>query len=220
MKKALILLSGGLDSTTVTAIAKKQNYQIYALSFDYGQRHKIELESVKKVIDFFEIKNNLTIKINSNIFLNSSLTSDLKVPEHREIDDEIPNSYVPARNILFLSYALAFAESYNITNIFIGVNSLDYSGYPDCRPNFIKAFQDMANLGTKLGQSKKILIQTPLLNLTKKEIIRKGLGLGVNYKITHSCYNPKKNGYPCKICDSCQLRIKAFLENNIIDPLL
>ena len=221
-KKAVILLSGGLDSATSAAMAIDEGYELYAISFSYGQKHQIELESVKKIIKFFNIKHHKIVTLDASIFSNSALIThnNKSVPKNREIDpDDIPVTYVPARNILFLSYALAFAESYNIDQIYIGANILDYSGYPDCRPEFLKDFEKMANSGTKLGQNRKIDIKAPLLNLNKAQIIKKGLDLGFDYSITHSCYDPDQNGKSCGACDSCILRLKGFAENNINDPI-
>jgi 7-cyano-7-deazaguanine synthase len=219
-RKALILLSGGLDSTTTAAMALEDGFELSAISFDYGQKHRVELESVTKVAMFFKIKKHVIIELEPKVFLGSSLTSDLEVPVNNELgSSEIPNTYVPARNILFLSYALAFAESYSIADIFIGANQIDYSGYPDCRPEFIESFERMANLGTKLGQSEKIKIHTPLIDLSKAEIIKKGVLLGVDYSLTHSCYNPDKNGISCGICDSCSYRLKGFEGAQLKDPI-
>jgi 7-cyano-7-deazaguanine synthase len=224
MKKAIILLSGGLDSATVMAIAKQEQYQLYALSFDYGQRHKIELESAKKVANFFVAKEHKIAKIDLRIFGKSALTDNISVPKNQLGNNKIPITYVPARNTIFLSYAIAYAEVIGANNIFIGVNIVDYSGYPDCREPFIRAFEAMANLATVAGvEGQKINIKTPLINLSKKEIIKIGTTLGVDYSITHSCYDPDiKNGktHPCGLCDSCLLRLSGFADNNITDPLL
>ncbi len=221
---AIVLSSGGLDSTTVMAIAKSQGFGIYSLSFRYGQRHKIELEAAKKVADFFNTKKHLVIDINLREFGNSALTDNIDVPKDRsenKISKEIPITYVPARNTIFLSYALAWAEVSNIKDIFIGVNALDYSGYPDCRPEFIDAFEIMANLATKSGveEEAKLKIHSPLINLSKAEIITKGTELGVDYSITHSCYDPFANGLSCGKCDSCKLRLKGFNEAGLLDPI-
>lgn len=222
-KKAVILLSGGLDSATVAAIAKNQSYDLYAISFRYGQKHEVEISYAKKIADFFEIKHHIIIDIPVQIFQSSSLTkaSNIDVPKKRDVEnvDDIPSTYVPARNILFLSYALAFAESINCHKIFIGVNALDYSGYPDCRPEFIDAYQAMANVGTKAGvNGQKIIIETPLLKLKKSEIITRGTELGVDYSITHSCYDPDLEGNSCGECDSCLLRKKGFEDAGVADP--
>ena len=223
IKKAIILSSGGLDSTTSMAIAKLQGFAIYSLSFRYGQRHKIELEAAKRVAEFFNATKHLVIEINLREFGNSSLTDNLDVPKDRSednISETIPITYVPARNTIFLSYALAWAEVSNINDIFLGVNALDYSGYPDCRPEFIAAFEKLANLATKVGiEGKKIKIHSPLINLSKAEIIKKGIELGVDYSITHSCYDPSSNGDACGRCDSCKLRLKGFTEAGFTDPI-
>jgi len=219
MKKAIILLSGGLDSATVAAIALNKEYDLHAVSFDYGQKHKKELDHVNLIRQSFNINSAQVIKLEPEVFATSSLTGDSPIEKNRDLNSlEIPNTYVPARNIIFLSYTLAIAESYNICDIFIGANAVDYSGYPDCRAEFIADFAKMANSGTKLGQTRKINIHAPLINLTKAEIIKKGLGLGVDYSITHSCYDPI-NEYSCGKCDSCLLRLKGFSENNIKDPI-
>ncbi|MBL6621615.1 MAG: 7-cyano-7-deazaguanine synthase QueC [Rickettsiales bacterium] len=217
-KKALILLSGGLDSATISAIAKSENYELHAISFDYSQNHKTELEYAKKIANFFSFKTHKIIIINPGLFQNSALTNNLTIPKKQDNKNKIPITYVPARNILFLSYALSYAEGNNISNIFIGANAIDYSGYPDCRPEFIKSFEEMANLGTKLGQSQKITIHTPIINLSKAEIIKLGMKLQVDYSITHSCYDPHNNK-ACGKCDSCYYRLKGFKENNIADPI-
>ncbi len=209
MDTCIVLLSGGLDSTTVLAIAN-QKFSVHTLSFDYGQRHKFELESVKKI---------KTIKIDLGQFGQSALTDNIDVPKNSEIGKEIPITYVPVRNTIFLSYALAYAEVNEIYDIFIGVNALDYSGYPDCRPEYIQSFEKMSNLATKFTQGdRKIKIHTPLIDLTKSNIIKKGNELGVDYSITHSCYDPSIDGLACKECDSCILRKKGFLEAEIPDP--
>ena len=220
MNTCIVLLSGGLDSTTVLAIAN-QKFSVHALSFDYGQRHKFELESVKKIVSHFKINNHKKIKIDLEQFGHSALTDNIDVPKNSEIGKEIPITYVPVRNTIFLSYALAYAEVNEIYDIFIGVNALDYSGYPDCRPEYIQSFEKMSNLGTKFTQGdKKIKIHTPLIDLTKSNIIKKGNELGVDYSITHSCYDPSIDGLACKECDSCILRKKGFLEAGIPDPTI
>lgn len=225
-KKAVVLLSGGLDSTTVLAIAKDLGFETYALSFAYGQRHKIELESATNIAQKLEVKEHRVAKIDLRIFGNSALTDEIEVPKDRNIaeDKNIPITYVPARNTIFLSYALAYAEVIGAFNIFIGVNAVDYSGYPDCRPEFIEAFEKMANLATAAGVENKeyLKIQTPLMSLSKKEIIQKGMALNVDYSWTHSCYDPiKKDGldYSCKECESCKLRIEGFHLAGIKDPI-
>lgn len=218
---AVVLLSGGLDSVTALYYAK-QYYNISVLTFDYGQKHRYELNLAEyhaknaQAIEFY------IITIQSEIFKKTALVNqEVSIPKNRTIDNEIPVTYVPARNLLFLSYAVAFAESREIQNLFIGVNALDYSGYPDCRPAFIESFQQTANLGTKMGiLENKIKIHTPLINKKKSEIIELGLSLGVDYSLTSSCYDPDENGKPCLQCDSCQLRLKGFEELQLEDPLL
>ena len=222
-KPAVVLLSGGLDSTTVLAIAKSQGYDPYALSFRYGQRHAVELESAARVAAAQGVRRHVIADIDLRVFGGSSLTSDIAVPKHDaadEISDEIPSTYVPARNTIFLSFALAYAETVGAQDIFIGVNALDYSGYPDCRPEYIAAFQNMANLATKAGvKGQQLTIHTPLITLTKAEIITTGLALGVDYGLTSSCYDPDGSGSPCGHCDSCLLRLKGFAEAGHTDPL-
>lgn len=219
----MVLLSGGLDSTTVLAIAKSQGYDPYALSFRYGQRHAVELESAGRVAAAQGVRRHVIADIDLRVFGGSSLTSDIVVPKHDaadELSDEIPSTYVPARNTIFLSFALAYAETVGAQDIFIGVNALDYSGYPDCRPEYIGAFQNMANLATKAGvEGQQLTIHTPLITLTKAEIIATGLALGVDYGLTSSCYDPDKSGNPCGHCDSCLLRLKGFAEAGHTDPL-
>ena len=222
-KKAVILLSGGLDSTTCAAIAKKKQFELYGLTINYGQKHIFEIESAKSVADYFKMKKHIIIDIDLASFGGSSLTSkDLEVPKNRMLsNNDIPTTYVPARNTVFLSVSLAQAETINSFDIFIGVNALDYSGYPDCRPEFISQFEKLANLATKESIEKKgkYKIHTPLINLTKSEIIQKGLKLNVDYSITSSCYDPHKNGNPCGNCDACMLRLKGFEEAGKKDPL-
>ena len=216
-KQCIVLLSGGLDSATVLNIALKE-YQVTALVFDYGQRHKFEISAAEKIADKYDISLRL-IKIDLGQFGNSALTDDIEVPKNQEIGKEIPITYVPVRNTIFLSYALAYAEVNNIFDIFIGVNALDYSGYPDCRPEFIEAFEKMANKGTKFAQgNEKIKIHTPLIDLTKAEIISIGTELNVDYKLTHSCYDPFKDGLSCGECDACILRKEGFIAAGISDP--
>ena len=221
-KKAVILLSGGLDSTTCCAIAKHQGYELYALSFSYGQRHRVELAAAKRVARFFSIKKHLIVNIDNAALAGSSLTSKKAVPKNRtarQIGSAIPSTYVPARNTVFLSYALAYAETIGSRDIFIGVNALDYSGYPDCRPGFIAAFEKMANCATKAGvEGKRLKIHAPLINLTKAQIIKRGMKLGVDYSITHSCYDPSASGAACGECDSCLLRKKGFEVAGVKDP--
>ena len=222
-KKAVLLSSGGVDSTTVMAIAKSEGFSLYSLSFNYGQRHSFELESARRVSGFFNVKEHMIIDINLRQIGGSSLTSNMDVPkgrEEKEMTGEIPVTYVPARNTIFLSYALAWAEVLECGDIFIGVNAVDYSGYPDCRPEYIEAFEKMANLATKAGVENrtKLKIHTPLIKMTKAEIIECGNKLGVDYSMTHSCYDPSPEGYACGSCDSCILRRKGFTESGVTDP--
>jgi 7-cyano-7-deazaguanine synthase len=254
MKRAIVLLSGGIDSTTTLALAKSQGFEIYAISFDYGQRHKIELEMAQQNAKRFGVKRHLVVKFNLRDIGGSALTSNMEVPKNRIKDrapeagsqdsSNIPVTYVPARNTIFLSFALAWAETIEAADIFIGANAIDYSGYPDCRPEYIKAFEDMANLATKVSVEGKIRfkIHTPLIKMTKAEIIKKGIELGVDYSRTWSCYDPQKRQntehraqnsdkespgpefltlgsevyVPCMQCDSCLLRMKGFKEAGII----
>lgn len=226
-KRAVLLLSGGLDSTTTLAIAKAQGFEVYALSFAYGQKHKHELLAAKKIADKMGVAEHRVITIDLGGFGGSALTqAGLSVPKDRDansISHGIPITYVPARNTVFLSFALAWAEVLKAYDIFIGVNALDYSGYPDCRPEFIKSFEQTANLATAYGDGeasgKHITIHTPLIDLTKAEIIRKGRELGVDYSLTTSCYDPSLDGKACGHCDACQLRLKGFRENAISDPV-
>lgn len=225
MKKAVILVSGGLDSATVLAMARQQGYSLYALSFRYGQRHRIELESAFKVAAQMGVVEHKVVDIDLRLFGGSALTGAIDVPKHdkvEEIGKDIPITYVPARNTIFLSFALAWAEVLKAYDIFIGVNALDYSGYPDCRPEFINAYEQMANLATAYGleAGRHITIHTPLIHLTKAEIIRQGLALGVDYAHTLSCYDPSPQGKACGHCDSCLLRAKGFTENGLRDPAL
>jgi 7-cyano-7-deazaguanine synthase len=224
-KKAVVLLSGGIDSATVMAIVKKEGFKIYALSFRYGQRHSLELKKAKKLAKYFNARDHLVITLDLTKIGGSALiTKSIPLPKGRslrEIEKEIPVSYVPARNTIFLSYALAWAEVINAGDIFIGVNAIDFSGYPDCRPEYIRAFEKLANLATKAGVEKKLhfRIHTPLINLSKAEIIKKGIELGVDYSLTHSCYDPLEDGRACGECDSCKLRLKGFKEAGIKDPI-
>lgn len=219
MSKAIVLLSGGLDSTTVLAIAKAHDFECYALSFDYGQKQRSELESAKTIAKQSKVAEHRIMKISLADIGGSALTDDkIDVPKYSK-SDEIPVTYVPARNTIFLSFALAWAEVIDCQKIYIGVNALDYSGYPDCRPEFIKAFEDMANLATKQSvEGEKIEIRTPLISMTKAEIIQKGLSLGVDYSQTISCYLANSNGEACGECDACVLRINGFNNANIKDP--
>jgi len=223
-KKAVVLLSGGLDSTTVLAIALKQGFEPITLCFDYGQRHRIELGKSRVLSRKMGAVEHKEVEIDLRQFGGSALTADIDVPKGRsegEITAEIPITYVPARNTIFLSFCLAAAEVAGAEDIFIGVNAIDYSGYPDCRPEYISAFEQMANLATKAGVegTSKFKIHTPLIEMTKAEIIQKGLELGVDYSLTHSCYNPDDQGHPCGQCDSCLLRKKGFAEAGMEDPL-
>ncbi|MBW2645946.1 MAG: 7-cyano-7-deazaguanine synthase QueC [Deltaproteobacteria bacterium] len=224
-KKAVCLLSGGIDSTTALAIAKNEGFELYALTFRYGQRHIFEVESARTIARQFVVKEHLVLDIDLGVIGGSALTSTIPVPKDRkaeEITRGIPVTYVPARNTIFLSYALAWAEVINAETIFIGVTAVDYSGYPDCRPEYIAAFERMANLATKATTEGKfaIHINTPLINLSKAEIIKKGIELGIDYSITHSCYDPDKEGRACGRCDSCLLRKKGFEEAGIVDPTI
>lgn len=222
-KKAVILSSGGIDSTTTMAMAKAENYEIYSLTFNYGQRHTPELEAAKKVAHYFAAKKHLVISLDLRSIGGSALTDNIDVPKGRDdhaIRYGIPVTYVPARNTIFLSYALAWAEVLQASDIFIGVNSIDYSGYPDCRPEFIAAYERLANLATKAAVEGKVImkIKTPLISMTKADIIKKGIELGVDYSLTHSCYDPSREGKACGLCDSCILRKKGFREAAIPDP--
>ena len=224
-RKAVVLLSGGLDSTTVLALARGRGFEPCALSFRYGQRHAIELDSARRVARTFGVTNHVVAEIDLKVFGGSSLTGDAEVPKDRaasEISGEIPSTYVPARNTIFLSFALAYAEVLGASDIFIGVNAIDYSGYPDCRPEYIDAFERMANLATKAGVegSSRLRIHAPLSRMSKAEIIQTGLQLGVDYSMTSSCYDPGADGRPCGRCDSCRLRAKGFAEAGLEDPLL
>ena len=223
--KAIILLSGGIDSTTAMAIAKSKGKEIYSLSFRYGQRHSIELEASKKIAQFLGAKEHKIIDIDLRQFGASALTDEIDVPKHESVEEiekqkEIPITYVPARNTIFLSYALGWAEVLKADSIYIGVTAVDYSGYPDCRPEFIEAFEKMANLATKTGVTKETVlkIDTPLINLSKAQIIQTGSKLGEDYSITISCYDPDLKGRSCGRCDSCLHRIKGFKEAGIKDP--
>jgi 7-cyano-7-deazaguanine synthase len=222
-RNAVVLLSGGLDSTTTLAIALREGFRAYALSFRYGQRHAIEIEAAKKIAAHMGVARHIIVPIDLRVFGGSALTADLPVPKDRSTQDMshgIPPTYVPARNTIFLSFALAWAEVLQAQDIFLGVNVLDYSGYPDCRPEYIDAFERMANLATKAGVegALRLRIHTPLIRLTKAEIIRKGLELGVDYSLTVSCYDPSPAGAACGRCDACLLRHKGFAENQLADP--
>lgn len=221
--KAIVLLSGGLDSATTLAIAKDEGFQTFTLSFDYGQRHRIELDRAKKISERMGALQHRVVDIDLAQFGGSALTDAIEVPKNRddtEMAEGIPITYVPARNTIFLSYALAFAEVQGAHDIFIGVNAVDYSGYPDCRPEFIAAYEKVANLATKSGvEGKSLKIHTPLIDLSKAQIIQKGLKLGVDYGLTHSCYDPDDEGIACGVCDSCQLRLRGFKEAGVKDPV-
>lgn len=225
MKPAVVLLSGGLDSATASAIAKSQGFAVHALSFRYGQRHGIELEAAACVAAALGVAEHAIVEIDLRRFGGSALTADIPVPKGRSTDaigDGIPVTYVPARNTVFLSFALAWAETLGSEDIFIGVNVQDYSGYPDCRPAFIDAFERMANLATAAGAEgrQRLEIHAPLMQMTKAEIIARGLSLGVDYGLTSSCYDPGTDGRPCGVCDSCLLRAKGFADAGCPDPLL
>jgi len=214
-KKAIILLSGGLDSTTTLAIAAEEGYQLYALSFDYGQRHKRELQAATQIAQKYKVKEHKTIPLALDKIGGSALTSDIEVPKNNIQSEYVPATYVPARNLIFLSIALAYAEVIEASDIFIGVNCLDYSNYPDCRAEFLKGFTDIASLATAAG---KFQIRAPLLYMNKEEIVREGIRLGVDYSLTTSCYDPMDD-MACGECDACILRLKGFAANNISDPI-
>lgn len=220
MKKAVVLLSGGLDSSTCLAIAKAEGFECHALSFDYGQRHKAELECARKIASSIGVARHHVIGFNLREWGGSALTSDsIAVPDSGTTHG-IPPTYVPARNTIFLSFAASLAEAVGARDVFIGVNSMDYSGYPDCRPQFIEAFERCATLGTKaVDEGWSFKIRTPLQHMRKTEIIREGIKLGVDYSLTHSCYNPSPDGLPCHKCDSCAIREKAFADCGLADPL-
>jgi len=224
-KPAVVLLSGGLDSATALAVARDEGYRPHALSFRYGQRHEIELIAAQRVAGSFGVEGHVIADIDLRVFGGSALTSDMAVPHHdrvEDLDDGIPVTYVPARNTIFLSFALAWAETLGAEDVFIGVNALDYSGYPDCRPKYIEAYERMANLATKAGVEgvQHLRIHTPLIDLTRAQIIELGRSLGVDYSLTHSCYDPDPVGAPCGRCDSCLLRQKGFSELGLADPAL
>ncbi|MCX5763520.1 MAG: 7-cyano-7-deazaguanine synthase QueC [Gemmatimonadetes bacterium] len=220
---AVLLLSGGLDSTTLLALAKKEGYEINALTFRYGQRHGVEIDRARRIADHYQVARHVVADIDLRQFGGSALTSDIEVPKDRSADDlthGIPITYVPARNTIFLSFALAWAEVLNATDIFIGVNALDYSGYPDCRPEYIRAYESMANLATRAGVegTSRMNIRTPLMQLSKKEIIELGLSMDVDYSVTSSCYDPAPDGSACGHCDACQLRLRGFEQAGLEDP--
>ena len=223
-KPAVVLLSGGLDSATTVAIARSKGFNPYALTVDYGQRHRFELEAARRVSEAMDAAQHVTLAVDLSAFGGSALTDQIDVPKDRSEEmmaAEIPVTYVPARNTVFLALALGYAEVVGTADIFIGVNAVDYSGYPDCRAEYIAAFQKVANLGTKVAVEKKLAfaIHTPLIDLTKAEIIRRGNALGVDYRWTHSCYDPNEQGVACGRCDACQLRLKGFAETGLADPI-
>ncbi len=220
-KKAVVLLSGGLDSTTVLAMARAEGFTCYCLSFRYGQRQEVELERAQRVARHFEAKQHLILRVDLDAIGGSALTSDIAVPKDRssQSEDEIPSTYVPARNIIFLAHALSWAEVLGAADIFLGINAIDYSGYPDCRPEFLEAFARMAKLGTKAGAlGKELHFHAPLQHMSKKEIILRGIELGVDYSMTHSCYDPVA-GLACGHCDACHLRQQGFREAGLADPV-
>ena len=223
-KKAVVLSSGGIDSTTVMFIAMQKKFAVYSLSFNYGQRHLCELKAAEKIAQSIDVKKHLVLDIDLQKIGGSALTDSISMPEAKENsgikNNNIPATYVPARNTIFLSFALAWAEVLKSSNIFIGVTAIDYSGYPDCRPKYIESFERMANLATKAGVEGKtrIKIKTPLIRMTKAQIIKKGLTLGVDYSLTHSCYNPDVRGLACGRCESCFYRKKGFQEAGVVDP--
>ncbi|HME88427.1 MAG TPA: 7-cyano-7-deazaguanine synthase QueC [Chthoniobacterales bacterium] len=223
MKHAVVLLSGGLDSATTLAIARSQGYKTYALSFDYGQRHQQELDAAKKIAKSLGAKDHRLVKVDNQIFGGSALINDVEVPKSRsekEIGVGIPVTYVPARNTIFLAHALAWAETIPAGHIFIGANAIDFSGYPDCRPEFIALFEMLANIGTKAGvEGARIQIHAPLIKMSKADIVRKAVELDVDLSLTHSCYDPLPDGRACGECDSCQLRSKGFREAGVEDPI-
>jgi 7-cyano-7-deazaguanine synthase len=221
---AILLLSGGLDSTTLLALALRDGFSVHALTFRYGQRHAHEVERARRIGEHYGVARHVVAEIDLRAFGASALTADIAVPKGRSLDapkPEIPITYVPARNTIFLAYALAFAEVTGSRDIFLGVNALDYSGYPDCRPEYIAAFERMANLATRAGveSAAPVRIRTPLIDLSKREIIELGVALGVDYGLTTSCYDPSPEGAPCRCCDACQLRQKGFSDAGLPDPL-
>lgn len=222
--RAVVLFSGGLDSTTCVAIAQSRGFDVYALTVNYQQRHSVELEAARRAAAAMKVARHVTVGIDLRLFGGSALTDDIAVPKHGSADEigtDIPVTYVPARNTVMLSYALAWAEVLGAFRIFIGVNALDYSGYPDCRPEFVEAFEEMANLATKSGVEgrERLVIEAPLIQLKKSEIIRLGTSLGVDYSLTHSCYDPAPDGASCGRCDSCLLRLRGFAEAGLRDPV-
>lgn len=228
-RPAIVLLSGGLDSTTVLAIAKDQGYTPYALSFRYGQRHSVELEAAKRVAAAQGVARHVIADIDLRVFGGSALTSDIDVPKHESLDDagskdtgsSVPITYVPARNTIFLSFALAYAETVGASDIFTGVTAVDYSGYPDCRPEYMQAYERMANLATRAGVegTQRLKLHSPLISMSKADIVREGLRLGVDYSLTSSCYDPDEQGRACGHCETCLLRLKGFAEAGVTDPV-
>ncbi|MBN1306468.1 MAG: 7-cyano-7-deazaguanine synthase QueC [Chitinispirillaceae bacterium] len=222
MRKAVVLLSGGIDSATCCGLAHRDGYALYAMSFAYGQRHRVELDAAKRLARFFEARQHSIVSIDLRAFGGSSLTSERPVPKNRDIGNEsggIPDTYVPARNTIFLSFALGWAEVLGCRDIFIGVNAVDYSGYPDCRPEFVDAYQKMARLATRAGvEGRGVTLHAPLQSLTKAQIITLGIECGVDYSLTHSCYDPSPDGAACGACDSCRIRKRGFEEAGVEDP--
>ena len=224
MKRSVVLLSGGLDSATTLAICRHEGFEAHALSFDYGQRHKLELQAANRVAAALRVHDHRIATIDLRVFGGSALTADLAVPKNREHEHgeprEIPITYVPARNTIFLSYALAWCEVLGAADIFIGANAIDYSGYPDCRPEFISAFETLARLATKAGvEGTKFQIHAPLISMSKADIVRKGAELGVDFSLTHSCYDPTPEGFACGQCDSCAIRLAGFRDAGLVDPI-
>jgi len=220
MKRAVVLVSGGLDSATALAICAHEGFEPYALSFDYGQRHKLELGAARRVAASLGARDHRLASIDLRVFGGSALTDEIAVPKNRRGKTEIPITYVPARNTIFLSYALAWCEVLGAADIFIGANAIDYSGYPDCRPEFISAFEHLAGVATKAGvEGTKFRIHAPLISMSKADIIRKGMDLGVDFSLTHSCYDPAADGLACGECDSCRLRLAGFREAGLTDPI-
>jgi 7-cyano-7-deazaguanine synthase len=222
MKRAVVLVSGGLDSATTLAICGQDGFEAYALSFDYGQRHRLELDAARRVAASLGVRDHRIAKIDLRVFGGSALTDDIAVPKKSDTkgESEIPVTYVPARNTIFLSYALAWCEVLGAADIFIGANAIDYSGYPDCRPEFISAFQHLAAVATKAGvEGTKFQIQAPLISMSKADIIRKGAELGVDFSLTHSCYDPTAAGLACGECDSCRIRLAGFRDTGLTDPI-
>jgi 7-cyano-7-deazaguanine synthase len=221
MKRAVVLLSGGLDSATTLAICRRDGFEAYAVSFDYGQRHRLELDAARRVAKSLDAHEHRIATIDLRIFGGSALTDQIAVPKNRgTIGGDIPVTYVPARNTIFLSYALAWCEVLGAADIFIGANAVDYSGYPDCRPEFIAAFEQLAKVGTKAGvEGTRFQIHAPLISMSKADIIRKGLELGVDFSLTHSCYDPPAEGIACGQCDSCRIRLEGFREAKLVDPI-